>query len=69
MAAGLVAAFVAGRLLGMSGTPMEIKNVPAALVAELLFTFARVYVLLSTATAKEATLEPAAPATSPRART
>ena len=47
-----MAAFVAGRLLGMSGTPMEIKNVPAALVAELLFTFALVYVFPNTATAK-----------------
>jgi hypothetical protein len=35
-----------------AGTPMEIKNVPAALVAEFLFTFALAYVVLNTATAK-----------------
>ena len=52
VAAGLVAAFVAVWLSGKSGTPMELKNVPAALVAELLFTFALVYVVLNTATAK-----------------
>ena len=52
VAAGLVAAFVAVWLSGKSGTPMEIKNVPAAFVAEFLFTFALVYVVLNTATAK-----------------
>jgi len=52
VAAGLVAAFVAVWLSGKSGTPMELKNVPAAFVAELLFTFALVYVVLNTATAK-----------------
>ena len=31
---------------------MEIKNVPAAFVAEFLFTFALAYVVLNTATAK-----------------
>jgi aquaporin Z len=52
VAAGLVAAFVAVWLSGKSGTPMELKNVPAAFVAEFLFTFALVYVVLNTATAK-----------------
>src|SRR4029077_12703504 len=42
-----VATFLRG-----AGTPMEIKNVPAALVAEFLFTFALAYVVLNTATAK-----------------
>ena len=52
VAAGLVAAFVAVWLSGKSGTPMEIKSVPTAFVAEFLFTFALVYVVLNTATAK-----------------
>src|SRR6185369_121463 len=51
VAAGVVAALVATFLMG-AGTPMEIKNVPAALVAEFLFTFALAYVVLNTATAK-----------------
>jgi aquaporin Z len=38
--AGVVAALVAVFLAGKSGTPMETQNVPAALVAEFLFTFA-----------------------------
>src|SRR4029077_20174967 len=42
-----VATFLRG-----AGTPMEIKNVPAALVAEFLFTFALAYVVLNPATAK-----------------
>src|SRR6266567_4339431 len=50
--AGIAAALVAVFLLGKSGTPMEIKNVPAAFVAEFLFTFALAYVVLNTATAK-----------------
>lgn len=45
------AAGVVGFLYG-SGTPMVIANVPKALVAELLFTFALAYVVLNTATAK-----------------
>jgi aquaporin Z len=40
VAAGIVAALVAVWLVGKSGTPMEIKNGPAAFVAEFLFTFA-----------------------------
>ena len=52
VAAGIAAAVVAVWLVGKSGTPMELKNVPAAFVAEFLFTFALVYVVLNTATAK-----------------
>ena len=44
VAAGVVAALIATFLMG-AGTPMEIKNVPAALVAEFLFTFALAYVV------------------------
>lgn len=50
--AGVVAAMVAVFLVGKSGSPMEIKNVPAALVAEFLFTFALAYVVVNSATAK-----------------
>lgn len=50
--AGVAAALVAVFLVAKSGTPMEIKNVPAALVAEFLFTFALAYVVLNAATAK-----------------
>lgn len=52
VAAGIVAALAAVFLLGKSGTPLEIKSVPAAFVAEFLFTFALAYVVLNTATAK-----------------
>lgn len=52
VAAGIVAAVVAVWLVGKSGAPMEIKNVPAAFVAEFLFTFALAYVVVNTATAK-----------------
>lgn len=52
LAAGLAGAGVAMFLAGKSGTPMEIGNVPAALVAEFLFTFALAYVVVNTATAK-----------------
>ncbi len=55
VAAGVVAAVVAVWLVGKSGTPMEIKNVPAAFVAEFLFTFALAYVVLNSATAKGTT--------------
>lgn len=51
IAAGVVAALVVGFLVG-TGKPMEIKNVPAALLAEFLFTFALAYVVVNTATAK-----------------
>lgn len=50
--AGVLAAMVAMFLVGKSGTPMVIKNVPAAFVAEFLFTFALAYVVLNSATAK-----------------
>jgi len=52
MAAGCLAAVVAVWLVGKSGTPMVIENVPAAFVAEFLFTFALAYVVVNTATAK-----------------
>ena len=50
-AAAIVAAIVANFLVG-AGTPMAIKNVPAALLAEFLFTFALAYVVVNVATAK-----------------
>jgi len=46
-----VAAIAVGFLIG-PGTPLVIKNVPQALVAEFLFTFALAYVVLNVATAK-----------------
>jgi aquaporin Z len=49
--AAIVAALAVGFLVGV-GKPMEIKNVPAALLAEFLFTFALCYVVLNTATAR-----------------
>ena len=49
---GIAAALVAVFLAGKSGTPLEIKSVPAVLVAESLFTFALAYVVLNVATAK-----------------
>ena len=52
LAAGVAAAFVAMLLVGKSGTPMEIVNLPQAFVAEFLFTFALAYVVLNCATAK-----------------
>jgi aquaporin Z len=51
-AAGIAAAVVAVFLVEKSGTPMEISNVPAAFVAEFLFTFALAYVVVNCATAK-----------------
>src|SRR5206468_13133634 len=51
IAAGIAAALVAMFLVGKSGTPMEISNVPAAFVAEFPFTFALAYVVLNCATA------------------
>lgn len=51
--AGVAAAFVALFLVGKSGTPMEIKNVPVVFVAEFLFTFALAYVMLNSATSKD----------------
>jgi len=49
---GVAAALVAVFLVGKSGTPMDIKNIPPAFVAEFLFTFALAYVVLNSATAK-----------------
>src|SRR5437867_1511894 len=37
--AAILAAYVAVFLVGKNGTPMEIKSIPVALVAEFLFTF------------------------------
>jgi aquaporin Z len=51
IAGAVAAALTAGFLFGM-GKPMTIENVPAALLAEFLFTFALAYVVLNTATAK-----------------
>src|SRR5262245_47288085 len=55
MAAQAVAAVAAAgavSLLVGSGKPMEITNIPAALLGEFLFTFAVAYVVLNVATAK-----------------
>jgi aquaporin Z len=51
IAGAAVAAGATGFLVG-SGTPMTIESVPQALVAEWVFTFALVWVILNTATAK-----------------
>ena len=50
--AAIVAALVAVFLVERSGTPLEIKSLPAVFVAEFLFTFALAYVVLNVATAK-----------------
>ncbi len=52
VAAAIAAAFVAMFLVGKSGTPMELTNLPPVFVAEFLFTFALAYVVLNSATAK-----------------
>ena len=52
VAAAGAAMVVTHHLLGKNGTPMEIANVPAAFLAEFLFTFALAYVVVNTATAK-----------------
>ena len=49
LAGALVAVFIVGK----SGSPMEIKNVPVAFVAEFLFTFALAFVILNSATSKD----------------
>ncbi len=51
-AAGAAAAFVAMFLVGKSGSPMELTNLPQIFAAEFLFTFALAYVVLNSATAK-----------------
>jgi aquaporin Z len=53
LAAAAAAAFVAVFLVGKSGTPMELKNIPVAMAAEFLFTFALAYVVLNSATSKD----------------
>ena len=53
LVACLAASVVAVFLVGKSGTPMEIKNVPVAFVAEFLFTFALAFVILNSATSKD----------------
>ena len=50
---GAVAAALAVGFLAGSGNPMELTNVPAALLAEFLFTFALVWVVLNVATSKD----------------
>jgi len=50
--AAIVVALVAVFLVERSGTPLEIKSLPAVFVAEFLFTFALAYVVLNVATAK-----------------
>jgi aquaporin Z len=49
--AGLAAAAVKGLYAGAQATPLNVATVPA-LLAEFLFTFALVFVVLNTATAK-----------------
>ena len=49
--AAVVAALVVSFLVG-TRSPMVIKNIPAALLAEFLFTFALAFVVLKVATAK-----------------
>jgi aquaporin Z len=49
--AALLAAIVVGFMVGQ-GSPKPIDNIPAALLAEFLFTFALGYVVLKVATAK-----------------
>jgi aquaporin Z len=51
VAAAAAAAAIVGFLYG-SGKPMTIANIPKAMLAEFLFTFALAYVVLNTATAK-----------------
>ena len=50
--AAVAAAYVAMYLVGKSGTPMELTNLPPVFLAEFLFTFALAYVVLNCATAK-----------------
>lgn len=52
VAAGIAAALTAGFLVGAPKETMTIANVPAAFVAEFLFTFALAYVVVNSATAK-----------------
>lgn len=52
LAAAALAALVVGVLVGYPQTPMVIKDVKAALLAEFLFSFALATVVLNVATAK-----------------
>lgn len=51
--AAVAAALITVFILGKSGVPTDIKNVPAAFVAEFLFTFALAFVVLNVATSKD----------------
>jgi aquaporin Z len=51
--AAVAAAYVAMFLTGKSGTSTPLANIPAAFVAEFLFTFALAYVVVNSATSKE----------------
>src|SRR5689334_12234638 len=51
--AAIAAAFIAVFLCGKAGSPMDIKNIPVAFVAEFLFTFALAFVVLNVATSKD----------------
>ncbi len=50
--AGACAAAACAIFLYGQGSPMEFKSIPAGLVAEFLFTFALVFVILNVATAR-----------------
>jgi aquaporin Z len=52
LAAATAASFAAMYLTDAQGTAAPIKNIPAALLAEFLFTFALAWVVLNVATAK-----------------
>ena len=52
LAAAVAAALVTVFLVGKNGSPRSFQNVPAAFVAEFLFTFALAYVVVNCATAK-----------------
>ena len=51
--AAAAAAWAAVYLVGKTGTPVQITNVPVAFLAEFLFTFALAYVVLNSATSKD----------------
>jgi aquaporin Z len=51
--AAVAAASTAVFLVGKTGTPVQITNVPVAFLAEFLFTFALAYVVLNSATSKD----------------
>jgi aquaporin Z len=51
--AAAVAAFAAMFVIGKSVPPLDIKSIPAAFLAEFLFTFALGYVVVNSATSKE----------------